>query len=177
MNFVFTGQLESTDREVAQAVVKRYGGKVTGQPSSRTTYVVLGSDAGPKKMELIAKHKCATLDEDQFLELIRTLPPRDAKGKVLPNKVAASTSEPAKTRETPATAPTINVESNTQKDVTVMDVDSPTTPAQIKDDFEAIFKAVQSDYAAGKRSGQRTKHFQTAKFLFFLFEISLPNYD
>jgi replication factor C subunit 1 len=37
-----------------------------------TSYVVLGSDAGPAKLKVIEKHKLRTLDEDQFLELIRT---------------------------------------------------------------------------------------------------------
>ena len=44
--------------------------RVVGQPSSKTSYVVLGSDAGPKKLEAIKKHKLPTLDEDGFLALI-----------------------------------------------------------------------------------------------------------
>lgn len=43
-----------------------------GQPSSKTDYVVLGEDAGPKKLEAIKKHKLVTLDEDGFLNLIAT---------------------------------------------------------------------------------------------------------
>lgn len=43
-----------------------------GQPSSKTDYVVLGDDAGPKKIEAIKKHKLQTLDEDGFLNLIGT---------------------------------------------------------------------------------------------------------
>jgi hypothetical protein len=35
-------------------LVKKYGGKVVGAPSSKTSYVVLGADAGPKKLETIA---------------------------------------------------------------------------------------------------------------------------
>ena len=46
--------------------------RVTTSPSSKTTYVVLGSDAGAKKLEVIAKHKITTLTEDEFLELIGT---------------------------------------------------------------------------------------------------------
>lgn len=49
-----------------------YVSRVTTSPSSKTSYVVLGSDAGPKKLELIAKHKIKTLTEDEFLELIAT---------------------------------------------------------------------------------------------------------
>jgi len=45
---------------------------VVGQPSSKTDYVVLGEDAGPKKLEAIKKHKLKTLNEDEFLNLIAT---------------------------------------------------------------------------------------------------------
>lgn len=45
---------------------------MTGGPSSKTSYVVLGSDAGPSKLETIAKQKLKTLDEDEFLDMIRT---------------------------------------------------------------------------------------------------------
>ncbi|RIA91564.1 replication factor RFC1 C terminal domain-containing protein [Glomus cerebriforme] len=71
--FVFTGDL-SMDREEAQDLVKRHGGRVTLQPSSKTSYVVVGQDPGPRKMEKVKQHKIPTLNEDQLLELIRTSP-------------------------------------------------------------------------------------------------------
>lgn len=74
LTFVFTGLLDSLGREEGQALVKRYGGKVTGTPSTRTSYVVLGNDAGPKKLETIAKHNIKTIKEDGLFELIRRLP-------------------------------------------------------------------------------------------------------
>lgn len=46
--------------------------RVVGQPSSKTSYVVLGSDAGPSKLKAIEKNKLQTLDEDGFLNLIAT---------------------------------------------------------------------------------------------------------
>lgn len=45
---------------------------MTGQPSSKTDYVVLGADAGPKKLEVIAKYKLKAISEDEFLQLIAT---------------------------------------------------------------------------------------------------------
>lgn len=74
LSFVFTGQLESIDRDDAQSLVKRYGAKVTGQPSSKTSYVILGEGAGPSKLKKIKELKVNTLDEDGLLELIRTRP-------------------------------------------------------------------------------------------------------
>ncbi|GAA5961951.1 hypothetical protein JCM8115_001625 [Rhodotorula mucilaginosa] len=95
LTFVFTGELESLSREAGQDLVKRYGGRVTTAPSSKTSYVVLGSDAGPKKLELIKKHKLKTLDEDGFLGLIgnRKADPND------PKLVEAKKKEEAKVKE------------------------------------------------------------------------------
>ena len=45
---------------------------MVGQPSSKTSYVVVGADAGPSKLKAIEKNKLRTLDEDGFLNLIAT---------------------------------------------------------------------------------------------------------
>lgn len=74
LTFVFTGLLETISREEGQELVKRYGGKVTGAPSSKTSYVVLGSDAGPSKLEKIRKMNIKTINEDGLFELVRRLP-------------------------------------------------------------------------------------------------------
>ncbi|SLM35889.1 chromosome transmission fidelity factor [Lasallia pustulata] len=74
LTFVFTGLLDALGRDEGQALIKRYGGKVTGAPSTKTSYVVLGNDAGPKKLETIAKHNIKTINEDGLFELIRRLP-------------------------------------------------------------------------------------------------------
>jgi hypothetical protein len=46
--------------------------RVVGQPSSKTSYVVLGDNAGPSKLTAIKKHGLQTLSEDEFLSLIAT---------------------------------------------------------------------------------------------------------
>ncbi|KAI0162750.1 replication factor RFC1 C terminal domain-containing protein [Pestalotiopsis sp. NC0098] len=81
LTFVFTGQLQQIAREEAQALVKRYGGKITGAPSSKTNYVVLGEDAGPSKLAKIAAHNIKTIDENGLFELIRRLPAGGGTGK------------------------------------------------------------------------------------------------
>ncbi|KAI0054114.1 DNA replication factor C large subunit [Auriscalpium vulgare] len=70
--FVFTGELSSFSRDEAIELAKRFGGRVVGQPSSKTSYVVLGDNAGPAKLAAIKKHNLTTLTEDAFLELIAT---------------------------------------------------------------------------------------------------------
>ena len=72
LTLVFTGELTSISRDQATDLAKRYGARITGAPSSKTSYVVVGEGAGPKKLESIKKNKIETLDEDAFLDLIRT---------------------------------------------------------------------------------------------------------
>lgn len=55
-----------------------HSSRVVMQPSSKTSYVVLGEDAGPSKLAAIKKNNLKTLDEDQFLELIATRVPDES---------------------------------------------------------------------------------------------------
>ncbi|KAF9793271.1 replication factor RFC1 C terminal domain-containing protein, partial [Thelephora terrestris] len=82
LSLVFTGELPGFSREEAISLAKRYGGRVVGQPSSKTSYVILGNDAGPSKLKAIEKHKLRTLDEDGFMNLIATRKGPSAGGKV-----------------------------------------------------------------------------------------------
>jgi replication factor C subunit 1 len=74
LTFVFTGILSTLGREEGQALVKRYGGKCTTSVSKKTSFVVLGTDAGPKKLEVIHANKLKTINEEGLFELIRKLP-------------------------------------------------------------------------------------------------------
>ncbi|XP_056136262.1 replication factor C subunit 1 [Lampris incognitus] len=77
--FVLTGVLESMEREDAKTMIERYGGKVTGNVSKRTTYLVLGRDSGASKTEKAHSFGTTILDEDGLLELIRTKPGKKSK--------------------------------------------------------------------------------------------------
>ncbi|KAJ5123889.1 uncharacterized protein N7515_007714 [Penicillium bovifimosum] len=98
LSFVFTGVLESLGREEGAQLVKKYGGKVVGAPSSKTSYVVLGGDAGPKKLETIAKHKIKTINEDGLFELIRRLPANGGDGKAAEKHAEKRKADEAKIR-------------------------------------------------------------------------------
>lgn len=74
LSFVFTGQLSTLGREQGSALVKQYGGKVMTAPSKKTSYVILGDDAGPKKLQTIKQHDLKVINEQGLFELIRKLP-------------------------------------------------------------------------------------------------------
>ncbi|KDQ52029.1 hypothetical protein JAAARDRAFT_210788 [Jaapia argillacea MUCL 33604] len=76
LSFVFTGELTAFSRDEAVEMAKRFGGRVTLQPSSKTSFVVLGDNAGPSKLAALKKHNLKTLSEDEFLNLIATRSPK-----------------------------------------------------------------------------------------------------
>lgn len=99
LTFVFTGVLDTLGREEGQELVKRYGGKVTTAPSGKTNYVILGTDAGPKKIETIRKNHIPTINEDGLFELIRKLPANGGDGKAAAKNEEKKQKEEQKVKE------------------------------------------------------------------------------
>ncbi|XP_052402143.1 replication factor C subunit 1 isoform X4 [Carassius gibelio] len=77
--FVLTGVLESIERDEAKSLIERYGGKVTGNVSRKTTYLVLGRDSGVSKTEKAESFGTKIINEDELLDLIRTKPGKKSK--------------------------------------------------------------------------------------------------
>ncbi len=69
--FVFTGTLANRTREEAEALVAAHGGKAGGSVGKKTSYVVVGSDAG-SKLDKAESLGVPTLDETQFETLVAT---------------------------------------------------------------------------------------------------------
>jgi DNA ligase (NAD+) len=70
MTFVLTGALTKFTREEATEKIELFGGKASGSVSKKTTYVVVGENAGSKERK--ARELGITiLTEDQFLELLK----------------------------------------------------------------------------------------------------------
>ncbi|MBA3231301.1 MAG: NAD-dependent DNA ligase LigA [Acidobacteria bacterium] len=67
--FVLTGTLPGMTREAATAAIERLGGKVSGSISRKTSYLVVGEDAG-SKLAKATQLGVATVTEDQFRALI-----------------------------------------------------------------------------------------------------------
>jgi DNA ligase (NAD+) len=70
--FVLTGTLPTMTREDATAEIERRGGKVSGSVSRKTSYVVVGEDAGGK-LEKARTLGIPTLTEEEFRTLIMTV--------------------------------------------------------------------------------------------------------
>lgn len=80
LTIVFTGLLPTLERGAAEAIAKRYGARVTKSISSKTSVVVLGDEAGPKKLEKIKQLGIKAIDEDGFRQLITGMPAEGGAG-------------------------------------------------------------------------------------------------
>jgi len=68
-SFVFTGTMESMGRNEAKAIVESSGGTVHSSVTSKTTYLVAGSEAG-SKLDKARSQGVIILNEENFLKLI-----------------------------------------------------------------------------------------------------------
>lgn len=63
LTIVVTGVLDSLQREEAEELVKKYGGKATKSVSKNTSYILAGDDAGPAKLSKVSpRDECVHLD-------------------------------------------------------------------------------------------------------------------
>jgi len=67
--FVLTGELQSMGRDKAKALIEAAGGRVTSSVSSKTNFVLVGSNPGSKLADA-TKLSVPTLDEAAFLNMI-----------------------------------------------------------------------------------------------------------
>ena len=68
--FVLTGSLQKFTREEASNIIEKFGGKVSGSVSKKTSYLIAGEDAG-SKLEKARNLGTTILSEDEFLEMIK----------------------------------------------------------------------------------------------------------
>uniref|UniRef100_A0A672MST4 Replication factor C subunit 1 n=1 Tax=Sinocyclocheilus grahami TaxID=75366 RepID=A0A672MST4_SINGR len=99
--FVLTGVLESMERDDAKSLIERYGGKVTGNISRKTTYLVLGRDSGASKTEKAESFGTKIINEDELLELIRTKPGKKSKYEIAAEAEVQGKPTPPSKKATP----------------------------------------------------------------------------
>lgn len=71
LTFVISGVLDSLEREEAADLIKEHGGKATTSISGKTSYMLLGNDAGLQKIAKAEEMKVPMISEDDLLNLIR----------------------------------------------------------------------------------------------------------
>ncbi|KOC59072.1 Replication factor C subunit 1 [Habropoda laboriosa] len=77
LSFLITGVLDSLEREEAEELIKKYGGRILHQVSKKTDYVIVGDQAGPSKLSKADSLNVTKISEDDLLEMIRTRPAED----------------------------------------------------------------------------------------------------
>lgn len=70
MTFVLTGALSKFTRDEATEKIELFGGKASGSVSKKTTYVVVGENAGSKERKA-RQLGIPIISEDDFLNMIR----------------------------------------------------------------------------------------------------------
>ena len=68
--FVLTGKLEKFTRDEAQDIIEKFGGKVSGSVSKKTTYVLAGEEAG-SKLTKAQDFGIQIISEQEFIEIIK----------------------------------------------------------------------------------------------------------
>lgn len=68
--FVLTGSLEKYTRQEASDIIEKFGGKVSGSVSKKTSYVLAGEDAG-SKLTKAQKLGITIISEEEFENMIK----------------------------------------------------------------------------------------------------------
>ncbi|CAI7915171.1 unnamed protein product, partial [Closterium sp. NIES-54] len=71
ITFVISGTLDSLEREDAEDLIKRHGGRITGSVSGKTTYLLADEDIGGRKSTKAKELGVKFLTEDGLFDLIR----------------------------------------------------------------------------------------------------------
>ncbi|XP_043285853.1 replication factor C subunit 1 [Venturia canescens] len=74
LTFLITGVLESLEREEAEELIHKYGGRVVKSLSKKTDYMIVGDEPGASKLEKAATLGTKQISEDDLLDLIKTRP-------------------------------------------------------------------------------------------------------
>ncbi|XP_072318368.1 replication factor C subunit 1 [Eucyclogobius newberryi] len=151
--FVITGVLESMERDDAKGLIERYGGKVMGNISKKTNYLVHGRDGGVSKLEKAESFGTKILDEDGLLELIRTKPGKKSKYEIAAEaevKASKTGTPPTQAKRTPKSQKISPSKGNSR---------SPQTPSPSKTSLSLAHSARVglSGTPSGRGSGQTAR--------------------
>ena len=105
INFVLTGTNVYMDREALGDVIKRHGGKVTGNVSGKTNFLVVGPrEVGPRKATTATEKNIPMIDEDGLLAMLRASHDGGAAAAIAKEKRKATSTAHAPPKPAPSTA-------------------------------------------------------------------------
>lgn len=71
LTFVMSGVLDSLERDDCKDLITKYGGRVTGSVSKKTSYLIVGDEPGESKIKKALQLNVPQIDEDALLDMIR----------------------------------------------------------------------------------------------------------
>ncbi|KAG5345632.1 RFC1 factor, partial [Acromyrmex heyeri] len=74
VSFLITGVLDSLERNEAEDLIQKYGGRTVKSVSNKVNYIIVGDEAGPSKLTKASNLGIKQISEDDLLEMIRTRP-------------------------------------------------------------------------------------------------------
>lgn len=102
LTFVISGTLDSLEREEATDLIKRYGGRVTGSISKKTSYLLADEDIGGVKSNKAKDLGVPFLTEDGLFDLIRKSKPAKAPVDKRQNNNSSEKLQKSQTKSSPA---------------------------------------------------------------------------
>ena len=72
-SFVVSGVFENYSRDEIKTMVEKFGGKNTSSISTKTGYLIAGSNMGPAKKQKAEKFAVPIISEEEFLEMIEKI--------------------------------------------------------------------------------------------------------
>ncbi|KAJ4826253.1 replication factor C subunit 1 [Turnera subulata] len=81
LTFVISGTLDSLEREEAEDLIKRHGGRITGSVSKKTNYLLCDEDIEGRKSSKAKELGTPFLTEDGLFDIIRSSKKKQAPGK------------------------------------------------------------------------------------------------
>ncbi|KAM0864037.1 hypothetical protein ACQ4PT_044193 [Festuca glaucescens] len=116
LTFVISGTLDSLEREEAGDVIKRYGGRVTGSISKKTSYLLADEDIGGVKSNKAKDLGVPFLTEDGLFDMIRKSKPAKAPSNKHENNSNSEKLQKSQTKSSP-----VKVEKRAVEQVSTMD--------------------------------------------------------
>lgn len=101
LTFVISGTLDSLEREEAEDLIKRYGGRVTTSISKKTNFLLADEDIGGRKSSKAKELGTPFLTEDGLFDMIRASKPAEVTVKKESNKKTMEKADSPQQRGSP----------------------------------------------------------------------------